>query len=352
MVHTRHGDGRRHRSPADRGRVHARARSRRRPTLTAFTPIPTLTAELSVTTYLTPADQGLTAGATPTGPAPATTTPASTPGSTATRLRPPAPTSTGRARRRRHEEDQIPRSSAELKPRIKLRVQPGILSNLYRDMRDRRLLLPALALVVALIAVPVALSSSSATTAPPPAPAAAGAAQRGRHRAGGADRAARGDRLPQAPRAAQEQEPVPQAVHQRCRRAPSSRHRRSPSATSSTATTITGAGSSSATPSATSTVPATGGSTTSTGSTTPSAPSSEPPSETPKPTTELIQRRIDVKVGPQGDLQKRSGVKQLEVPAHREHARGRLPRHERGRKHAPLPRLHRRHAQSAATVPA
>jgi len=40
--------------------------------------VPTLTADLSVTTYLTPADQGITAGATPTAPAPAITTPAST----------------------------------------------------------------------------------------------------------------------------------------------------------------------------------------------------------------------------------------------------------------------------------
>jgi hypothetical protein len=31
---------------------------------------PALTASLAVTTYLTPATQGLTAGATPTGPAP------------------------------------------------------------------------------------------------------------------------------------------------------------------------------------------------------------------------------------------------------------------------------------------
>src|SRR6266571_5111065 len=55
---------------------------------------------------------------------------------------------------------------------------PAFLNNLYRDMRDRRLLLPALALIFALIAVPVALSSSSATTAPPPAPAATGGSAR------------------------------------------------------------------------------------------------------------------------------------------------------------------------------
>lgn len=51
---------------------------------------------------------------------------------------------------------------------------PAFLSNLYRDMRDRRLLLPALALAAALIAVPVVLSSSSSTTAPAPAAPAVG----------------------------------------------------------------------------------------------------------------------------------------------------------------------------------
>lgn len=50
----------------------------------AFTLVPTLTADLSVTTYVTPPDQGITAGATPIGPAPATTTPVSTAGSAAT----------------------------------------------------------------------------------------------------------------------------------------------------------------------------------------------------------------------------------------------------------------------------
>jgi Tfp pilus assembly protein PilO len=42
------------------------------------TTTPKLSASLAVTTYLTPADQGITAGATPSGPAPATPTPTST----------------------------------------------------------------------------------------------------------------------------------------------------------------------------------------------------------------------------------------------------------------------------------
>lgn len=44
---------------------------------------------------------------------------------------------------------------------------PRFLDNLYRDMRDRRLLFPALALLIALIAVPVLLKSSASTPAAP-----------------------------------------------------------------------------------------------------------------------------------------------------------------------------------------
>ncbi|MGH2965395.1 MAG: hypothetical protein ACRDMH_08440 [Solirubrobacterales bacterium] len=68
-----------------------------------LTPIPTLTAELSVTTYLTPDEQGLTGGATPTGPAPSTATPTSAvatpaPGTTATSSTPTStPSSTASA---------------------------------------------------------------------------------------------------------------------------------------------------------------------------------------------------------------------------------------------------------------
>jgi hypothetical protein len=49
---------------------------------------------------------------------------------------------------------------------------PRLLSNLYRDMRDRRMLIPAIALVAALIAVPFVLGKSSSSP-PPLAPAAA-----------------------------------------------------------------------------------------------------------------------------------------------------------------------------------
>jgi hypothetical protein len=45
---------------------------------------------------------------------------------------------------------------------------PQFLVDLYRDLRDRRLLLPSLVLVVALIAVPVGLSHSASNPAAPP----------------------------------------------------------------------------------------------------------------------------------------------------------------------------------------
>jgi hypothetical protein len=48
---------------------------------------------------------------------------------------------------------------------------PGFVNDLYRDLRDRRLILPAVALLVAIVAVPMALSSTSEPI--PPAPAAA-----------------------------------------------------------------------------------------------------------------------------------------------------------------------------------
>jgi hypothetical protein len=43
---------------------------------------------------------------------------------------------------------------------------PGFVSDIYRDLRDRHLLLPAAALLVALVAVPILLSKSSEPVAP------------------------------------------------------------------------------------------------------------------------------------------------------------------------------------------
>ena len=128
-------------------------------------PIPTLTAEVSVTTYLTPADQGLTAGASPQRPR------RMAPRRRRRRARP-------RPLTPRHEKDSDTADPEAADPTPIRRPQirtPQFLNHLYRDLRDRRLLFPAVALLVALIAVPVAFSSSSAPTAPPPpAPTASG----------------------------------------------------------------------------------------------------------------------------------------------------------------------------------
>lgn len=52
-----------------------------------------------------------------------------------------------------------------------MKQPPAFLNDLYRDMRDRRLLLPALALLVAILAVPIALSASSSPKPTVPAQA-------------------------------------------------------------------------------------------------------------------------------------------------------------------------------------
>ena len=48
---------------------------------------------------------------------------------------------------------------------------PAFLTDLFKDMRDRRLIIPAVALLVAIFAVPVLLSSSPAPSVVPPPPA-------------------------------------------------------------------------------------------------------------------------------------------------------------------------------------
>jgi hypothetical protein len=45
------------------------------------------------------------------------------------------------------------------------------LNDLYRDLRDRRLLLPIAGLAVAIVAVPMLIGGGSEATAPPPTPA-------------------------------------------------------------------------------------------------------------------------------------------------------------------------------------
>lgn len=187
---------------------------------------------------------------------------------------------------------------------------PQFLTDLYRDLRDRRLLLPVVALAIALIAVPVALSSSSATAPAPLAPTAG---------AGGP-----GSGTAAQPAVLTEQLGVTnyrKRLEQFKSKDPFREHFALPKVTSklqqstlteplssaSTASTSSGSGSTSTStatgsPSVSSTVPA---------STTPSSPSSEPAHQAPRQITKLVQRRIDVKVGPEGSLVKKRGVKQF-----------------------------------------
>lgn len=81
--------------------------------------------------------------------------------------------------RRKRDGEQKPEAAekAEATPvqpsRAKSRPQPpDFVTDIYRDLRDRRLLVPALALIVAIIATPIALSASP-EPAPPIAPSVA-----------------------------------------------------------------------------------------------------------------------------------------------------------------------------------
>jgi hypothetical protein len=184
---------------------------------------------------------------------------------------------------------------------------PQLLTDLYRDLRDRRLLVPALALAAALIAVPMALSSSATSppTAPTPAPA---ASEPGKETAAepavltrqlGVTAYRRRLERVSSKNPFQQQFTLPEVtskVQQSSLNEPS-------------AVTTSGGGSSSTS----STAQTTSTSSTSPEPTTPTSPSSEPSDDAQKPTTEVILRRIDVKVGPEGDLVKKTGVKQLKM---------------------------------------
>jgi hypothetical protein len=174
---------------------------------------------------------------------------------------------------------------------------PPFLNNLYRDMRDRRLLLPAVALVVALIAVPLALSSSSGTAAPPAlSPAAGGSGHAAAtspavlsEELGVTEYQKRLEQLNSKNPFRRQFVTVPKGAEQET----------SSGQTAATADTAT-----------TSSVPATTSAPTTSEapSTSPSGtpPSSTPPSKPPKPTLYAFQ--ADVAVGPPGDMTRRKSV--------------------------------------------
>jgi hypothetical protein len=188
---------------------------------------------------------------------------------------------------------------------------PQLLTDLYRDLRDRRLLVPALALAAALIAVPMALSSSAppSPTVPATAPAtsepgketAAEPAVLTRQLGVTAYRRRLGRFSNKNP--FEQQFTLPEVT---------SKVQQS-SVTEPSGVTTSGGGSTSTSTTAEATSTPSTSPETNTSTSPSTSRSSEPSDDAQRPTTEVILRRIDVKVGPEGDLVKKTGVKQLEM---------------------------------------
>jgi hypothetical protein len=184
-------------------------------------------------------------------------------------------------------------------------------TNLYRDMRDRRLLLPALLLVVGLVAVPVLLTSSSATSTVPASSGGRSASDSAAVPAvatqelGVTNYRKRLDRL-------QSKNPF----HQQFTDPKVTDRVKSASITSANIPT-TDTGSTSTDSSSVSSATSSSGSATvppePTGGTTPSSGGSGGPSRvhSPKPTFHLYAFRASVKVGEPGKLQERPEVQRM-----------------------------------------
>ena len=191
---------------------------------------------------------------------------------------------------------------------------PKFLADLYADLRDRHLLIPAIALIVAILAVPVLLKSSSDKKAPPPAAGQANAtsiqpAVLASNQVGVRDYRKRlADLKTKNP------------FKQQFTAAPAT----------GTTTGTAGAGTTGATSSPASTASGVSASPTA-GAPTSSVPTGTPPPSTfPSPsgsgggggngsnhTTEIVHqlftRRVDVKVGPQGNTKLEKGVKPMTI---------------------------------------
>lgn len=183
---------------------------------------------------------------------------------------------------------------------------PTFANNLYRDMRDRKLLVPVLALAVALLAVPLVLSSSSTTTAPATSAVPGGASS--------------GHEDPTSPAVLTEQVGITdyrKRLEQRTRKDPFRRHFTS---LPKGAKLDTSSSLSTATTSADTTVSSSVEPATSSGSSTVSSSVSSSPGSGSSPSTGndddepvlfFVKRRIDVKVGPLGSVMDKKRVKQL-----------------------------------------
>ena len=194
---------------------------------------------------------------------------------------------------------------------------PRVLENLYRDMRDRRLLLPALGLLVALIAVPVLLKSSSSSAPPPPsAPIASGKPTAAEpavltQQLGVTDYRKRLDAFKSKNPFRQHFTSLPKGANLKTSSSLDSSSTSSTSSTTTTSTSSVPTSPSSISPASTSPTPSSSTST----STAPAAPPTTPTTHNHvhhhKPVLFYVKRRIDVNVGPQGNVAEKDGVKQL-----------------------------------------
>ena len=185
---------------------------------------------------------------------------------------------------------------------------PQFVSDLYRDLRDRRLLLPALVLLVAVVVVPLALSSPSQPVPPALAPPASADADQATaaesavlvHQPGVTNYKKRLELKSKNPFSA------------KFTAVPKSAKLQTASGTGVTPTAPT----TSSAPSggATSTTPSSSTSTSSSSTpSTPTVPSTPPSVPKPRRRITLYTYRLDVKAGRAGDLTEHKGVKRLDV---------------------------------------
>src|SRR4051794_16139854 len=192
---------------------------------------------------------------------------------------------------------------------------PKFLADLYADLRDRHLLIPAVALVVAILAVPVLLKSSSDPKAPPPP-------------------VAHADATSIQPAVLASDQVGVRDYRKRLADLKSKNPFQQQFAAASTSTTTTDTTAAATTPTTSSSASTASGlsaapsaagppSSVTTGSSPPttfpggSGPSGDGGNGSPHDTTEVVHqlftRRIDVKVGPHGDSKLEKGVKPMTI---------------------------------------
>jgi hypothetical protein len=186
---------------------------------------------------------------------------------------------------------------------------PNFVNDVYRDLRDRRLLIPAVALLVGLIAVPALLAKSAPPPTPPPVPPAVESTQVEpavlAEQVGIRDYRKRLDAL-KSKNPFKQQFTLPESTGSAVEDVSSSSAVSSSSSSSGAASLGSTSTSTGSTASEPSTVDSGGGEPTGV-----SEPSSAPAPKT-KTKTKLITRRIDVAIGPLGETQKLDHVSELE----------------------------------------